>query len=366
VRVETRRWTIEQPHASVDKLKREIGIREAAAMLREGKLVAFPTETVYGLGADARSDEAVKKIFQAKGRPSDNPLIVHIGKREQLDELVSTLPDAGRVLIERFWPGPLTLILPHRGTVAPSVTAGLHTVGVRMPSHPVALALLQEAGLPVAAPSANRSGRPSPTEAEHVWEDLAGKIDGLLDGGPAGVGVESTVVDVTEKVPILLRPGGITLEALQDAVGEVRVEPGLQAETQRPRSPGMKYRHYAPNGEMWLVAGTEADMMRTIQRLADDAASQGRRVGILTTDERLMRYEADWVVSCGRRSEPESVARGLYAALRRFDELGADYILAESFPVDGIWFTVMNRLRKAAEGQIIHAEGSESNRGDSH
>lgn len=364
VQAETKRWTIKQPHASVDALKRDTGIREAANLLREGKLVAFPTETVYGLGADARSEEAVKGIFRAKGRPCDNPLIVHIGRREQLNELAATVPDVGRVLIERFWPGPLTLILPHRGTIASSVTAGLDTVGVRMPSHPVALALLREAGVPVAAPSANRSGRPSPTDADHVWEDLAGRIDGLLDGGPTGVGVESTVVDVTSKVPVLLRPGGITLEALQEVVGEVRVDPGLQEDREQPRSPGMKYRHYAPHGEMWLVTGAEADMMHTIQRLADDAAARGRHVGILTTDERLMRYKADWVVSCGRRSDPASVARGLYAALRRFDELGADYILSEAFPEDGIWFTVMNRLRKAAEGRIIHVKAAVQNHGD--
>lgn len=346
------RWRIE-PNADADELRDHPAISEAARILREGGLVAFPTETVYGLGADARSEEAVSKIFIAKGRPADNPLIVHIGHVSQLEELVRELPPEGEALIRRFWPGPLTLVLPHKGAVARKVTAGLDTVGVRMPSHPVALALLQVSGLPVAAPSANRSGRPSPTDADHVWEDLGDRIDAILDAGPTGVGVESTVVDVAGSTPMLLRPGGVTLEELRETVGEVRVDPALEGEVQQPRSPGMKYRHYAPAGEMWLVDGSGEELVRRIRRLAEEARRAGRKVGILTTEENRFRYEADLVVPCGRRNDPESVARHLYRALREMDRAGVDYILAETFPATGLFHSVMNRLLKAAGGKVI-------------
>lgn len=351
------RWRIES-YGTVDALRKHPAIREAAQILREGGLVAFPTETVYGLGADARSEKAVSRIFTAKGRPGDNPLIVHIGQVSKLRDLIAELPPKGESLIRRFWPGPLTLVLPHKGTVARKVTAGLDTVGVRMPSHPVALALLQESGLPVAAPSANRSGRPSPTEAEHVWEDLGERIDGLLDAGPTGVGVESTVVDVTGPVPLLLRPGGVTLEELRETVGEVRVDPGLEGDEHPPRSPGMKYRHYAPEGEMWLVEGSGEALVQRIRRLAEEARRDGRRVGILTTEENRHRYEADRVVACGRRNEPESVAHHLYRSLREMDRAGVDYILAETFPAEGLFRSVMNRLHKAAGGRVYRADDS--------
>ena len=349
------RWRIE-PKEDVDALGESPAIREAARMLREGKLVAFPTETVYGLGADARSEEAVARIFAAKGRPGDNPLIVHIGRVSQLENLVAKLPPSGEALIRRFWPGPLTLDLPHPGSVAQRVTAGLDTVAVRMPSHPVALALLRTSGLPVAAPSANRSGRPSPTEAEHVWEDLGERIDGLLDAGPTGVGVESTVVDVTGSTPLLLRPGGVTLEELRETVGEVRVDPALEGDAHPPRSPGMKYRHYAPEGELWLVEGSGEALVLRIRRLAEEARRSDRRVGILTTEENRHRYEADRVVVCGRRADPESVARNLYRALREMDRAGVDYILAETFPAEGLFRSVMNRLYKASGGRVVRSD----------
>ncbi|WP_240511924.1 L-threonylcarbamoyladenylate synthase [Paludifilum halophilum] len=349
---QTQCWRVKESKEG-KSLRDHPGIQKAAAMIREGRLVAFPTETVYGLGADATSGEAVTSIFQAKGRPSDNPLIVHIAGADQLDELVSEVPSTGKQLIRRFWPGPLTVILRHRGTVAPPVTAGLDTLGVRVPSHPVALALLREAQRPVAAPSANRSGKPSPTQAEHVWYDLSGRIDALLDGGPTGVGVESTVVDVTREVPVLLRPGGVTLDMIRETVGEIRVDPGIRREGRAPRSPGMKYRHYAPRGELWVVGGSGKDQMQKVQALADQARREGRKVGILTTDEHREAYRAEWVFSCGRRSEPETVARGLYGCLRRFDEVGAEWIVAEAFPPTGVFFSVMNRLMKAAEGQVL-------------
>ncbi|GGE05345.1 threonylcarbamoyl-AMP synthase [Marinithermofilum abyssi] len=351
---QTIRWHVD-PEQSVDTLSRNKDIHEAARMLREGKLVAFPTETVYGLGADAASQEAVSAIYTAKGRPSDNPLIIHIGEKEQLYTLAAEVPPAGEVLMRRFWPGPLTLILPHRGTLAPKVTAGLDTVGVRMPSHPVSLALLRVSGAPVAAPSANRSGKPSPTDADHVWHDLQGRIHGLVDGGPTGVGVESTVVDVTGEVPLLLRPGGITWEELQEAVGEVQVDPAIVQEGTAPRSPGMKYRHYAPQGEMWVVVGEGAAQIRRVQALADEARRQGKKVGIFSTEEHRAYYQADWVLPCGSRQDPASIARELYRGLRRFDQLGADTIVAEGFPPEGLFHSVMNRLSKAAEGRVVQA-----------
>ncbi|MBA4495944.1 L-threonylcarbamoyladenylate synthase [Paenactinomyces guangxiensis] len=337
----------------LDQAKQTDELIRAAKCLREGGLVAFPTETVYGLGADATSEKAVAAIFEAKGRPSDNPLIIHIGSLDQLPLWVADLPVAGQKLVSRFWPGPLTLVLPHRGNIAPNVTAGLPTVAVRMPSHPVALALIQLAEVPVAAPSANRSGRPSPTEASHVWNDLAGRIDLLLDGGAAGVGVESTVVDVTGKTPVLLRPGGVSVEELEQVAETIVIGSSEQYEQGVPRSPGMKYRHYAPRGEVWLLQGKEENVHVCMQKMARDAQGEGHRVGILTTEEHKDKFDADVIVACGRRSDPASVARELYRALRVFDEKQADLILAETFPEQGIFYSVMNRLRKAADGRVI-------------
>jgi L-threonylcarbamoyladenylate synthase len=244
-------------------------------------------------------------------------------------------------------------VLPHRGNIASNVTAGLSTVAIRMPDHPVALALLQAVGFPVAAPSANRSGRPSPTEAKHVFEDLNGKVDILLDGGPTGVGLESTVVDVSGEVPVLLRPGGITLEQLRETIGHVEVDPGFTTHKQPPRSPGMKYRHYAPKGEMWLIRGELDRVHQVMNRLARQSQTEGKRVGILTTEENEGNVSADIVIACGRRENPASVARKLYHALRMFDERGADLILAETFPEQGLFHSVMNRLLKAANGKTM-------------
>lgn len=332
-------------------------IREAAALLRNGELVAFPTETVYGLGADATNDDAVGRIFTAKGRPADNPLIVHVADKGQLSAVVAEVSEVARRLIDRFWPGPLTLVLPHRGTVSARVTCGLPTVAVRMPAHPVARALIAAAGVPVAAPSANRSGKPSPTTAAHVLADLAGRIAGVVDGGPTSVGVESTVLDLTTPVPTILRPGGVTQEELAAVVGEVALDPALVREGEVPRSPGIKYTHYAPAGEMTLVAGAPEVAARHIQRLADEAARRGERVGILTTEDGRHRYRGPHVVvACGRRDDLASVAAALYAALRRFDQEGVTRIYAETFPEEGIGAALMNRLRKAAGGRIVSGD----------
>lgn len=330
-------------------------LEAAAKVIREGGVVAFPTETVYGLGADATSAEAVGRIFEAKGRPSDNPLIVHVADREQLDQVVSLVPPVAERLIERFWPGPLTLVLPKVASVPHAVTGGLETVGVRMPDHPVALALIRAAGLPVAAPSANRSGRPSPTAAEHVLEDLGGRIPLVIDGGETGVGLESTVIDLTIDPPVILRPGGITLEEIAEAIGAVEVAASVDgAEAgEAPRSPGMKYVHYAPKARVILVDGPVLHMQEKIRDLILEFQEEGRRVGIMCGAESRGLYLAQVVMEYGSRGDLAAVASDLFGTLRAFDRHGVDVILVEGVPTTGIGLAIMNRLRRAAGGQVV-------------
>jgi len=352
---ETKVWRVDN---DVENVQSCAQIVDAAALIRQGEAVAFPTETVYGLGANALSNEAVEKIFLAKGRPSDNPLIVHIGDLSQLRMVASEIPERARKLMDTFWPGPLTLILPRTDRVAPLVTAGLDTVGVRMPDHPLALALIREAGVPIAAPSANRSGRPSPTTAAHVYTDLNHRIAGILDGGSTGVGVESTVLDITSEPPVILRPGGITLEQLRQAIGDVQLDPAFRADAaETPRSPGMKYAHYAPEGEMWLVAGNTEAAREKMRELLVEAKQHGRKTGVLAAEESVPFWSgqahADVVLSCGSRQDLPSVAQRLYAVLRQFDEEQVQFIVAEAFPQEGVGMAVMNRLEKAAGGRIV-------------
>lgn len=332
-------------------------LEEGGLILRRGGLVAFPTETVYGLGANALDGQAVQGIFQAKGRPADNPLIVHVAGREAVGSLVKEVPGVAGELMDAFWPGPLTIILPVGKQVPVEVTAGLDTVAVRMPRHPVALGLIRAAGVPVAAPSANTSGRPSPTTAQHVLNDLEGQIDMVLDGGPAGVGVESTVLDLTAPVPMVLRPGGVTPEELSLVLGNVDVDPQARSVNQRegrPRSPGMKYTHYAPRARLLIVEGQAEAVAVKINELAREYRNRGRRVGILSYEESADFTNIGEVILVGRRAQPETVAAKLYAALRRFDETDVDLILAEGIADCGVGLAVMNRLRKAAGGRIIH------------
>lgn len=321
-------------------------IEEAAAALQQGGLVAFPTETVYGLGADGLNGEACRRIYAAKGRPSDNPLILHIGDLAMLGQIAAAVPETAQKLMDAFWPGPMTLIFPKTEAVPLSVTGGLDTVAVRFPSHPVALALIRAAGRPIAAPSANTSGKPSPTRAAHVAEDLGGKIDYLLDGGPCDVGVESTIVDVSSSVPTLLRPGGITLEMLRQVVGRVDVDPAIMekpAPDLRPKAPGMKYKHYAPSCPVILVRGTPEAVVAAV-----NAQSVGKRAGVLCTDETAPLYQAALVRSLGKRTDLAQVARSLFDGLRGLDEAGAEVIFCEVFPTTGEGLAVMNRLQKAA------------------
>ncbi len=337
-------------------------IARAAAILRSGGLVAFPTETVYGLGASALDPQAVAGIFRVKGRPADNPLIVHVAHRRMVYRLASTVSALAEKLMDVFWPGPLTIILPRGKDVPPEVSAGLDTIAIRMPAHQVALDLIRAARLPVAAPSAYLSGRPSPTTAAHVFEDLGEYIDAILDGGPADIGVESTVLDLASPVPVVLRPGGVTVEELRAAVGEVRLDPsaaGAAAEGgegeqahQKPRSPGLKYRHYAPRAPLILVEGDPPQVVAKVRELAADRIAGGQKVGILACAESAGFYEQGKVLVAGSRRRPEQMAARLYGALRHFDELGVDVIIAEGIAPVGLGLAIMNRLRRAAGGRI--------------
>ena len=331
-------------------------LEEAARIIKGGGLVAFPTETVYGLGANALDEKAAKKIYEAKGRPSDNPLIAHVSCFDEVTPLVSRMPEMGRKLAKAFWPGPMTLIFPKSGRVPYGTTGGLETVAIRMPSDPAAAELIRLSGVPIAAPSANTSGRPSPTRAEHVYQDMNGRIEMILDGGPVGIGVESTIVDVTEEIPVLLRPGAVTMEMLREAAGEVRIDPailGPVGPNVRPKAPGMKYRHYAPKADLTLVEGETEAVVSAILRLAREKLDAGSRVGIICTDETRNRYGQGKVVSIGERARKETVAHNLYAVLREFDDLGVEYIFSEGFPENDLGQAIMNRLNKAAGYHII-------------
>lgn len=335
---------------------RDEELLEAAQILRDGGLVAFPTETVYGLGANALDATASAKIYAAKGRPSDNPLIAHISCLDELAPLVSEIPEAGKKLAETYWPGPLTLVFPKSDKVPYGTTGGLDTVAVRMPSDPVANRLIALAGVPVAAPSANTSGRPSPTMAEHVYEDMNGKIEMIIDGGPVGIGVESTIVDVSGEVPMLLRPGAVTMEMLQETVGYVEIDPAIQgppSEDLRPKAPGMKYRHYAPKAALTLVEGKEDAVVAKINDLVKEHLEAGEQVGIICTEETRARYPQGVLRCVGEREHEETIAHNLFAVLREFDDLQVDCIYSESFASDNLGQAIMNRLMKAAGYHVI-------------
>jgi L-threonylcarbamoyladenylate synthase len=335
-------------------------IRIAAQVIQKGGLVAFPTETVYGLGADALNPDAVLALFEAKKRPLDNPPIIHVANASEVYKLVQEVPKKAELLMKKFWPGPLTLVFK-RSSIIPSVTvAGLDTVAIRMPKHKVALALIKLSGLPIAAPSANLAGKPSPTTAKHVYEDLNGRIDVILDGGPANIGVESTVVDLTVDPPMILRPGGTSFEALKKILGDVKLHPFVQAEEELPlekiRSPGMKHRHYAPNAEVILVEGAIAAVTSKIKELSEFYRLKGAKVGILATDETQAAYKADVVRSLGSRFNLAVVAQNLFRLLREVDAENVDVIIAEGVSSEGVGLAIMNRLRKASGYHIIKAE----------
>ncbi|MBQ8506724.1 MAG: threonylcarbamoyl-AMP synthase [Clostridia bacterium] len=327
----------------------------AAGLIRSGKLVGIPTETVYGLGANALDPEAVASIFEAKGRPGDNPLIVHIAEISELRPLIAAEPsENARKLMEAFWPGPLTLIFPRSEKVPLRTTGGLNTVAVRMPAHPVAREVIRMSGLPIAAPSGNRSGRPSPTTAAHMFEDMDGRIDLILDGGESDVGVESTVVDMTGDVPRILRPGGVTPEQIEAVCGGCIVDSAVMRplkENEKPRSPGMKYRHYAPAGQLTIFRGKPEKVIGEICATYDQALSEGHRPLILALEESIPHYGNRRLESLGR--DAQEMAHAIFAALRDADHLHADVILSEGIETEGIGLAVMNRLGRAAAFHIV-------------
>jgi len=332
-------------------------MQRAAELLKHGKLVAFPTETVYGLGANGLDAEAVAKIYQAKGRPSDNPLILHIANQQELIPLVTKIPPNAQVLIDKYWPGPLTVILKRTNIVPDIVSGGLDTVAVRLPASTVARELIARAGMPIAAPSANTSGRPSPTSAQAVRADLDGRIDAIIDTGVCDIGLESTVVDCTTPVPTLLRPGGITLEMLIETLGEVEIDPALNGNSENvPRSPGMKYTHYAPSAPMTLFEGKYSQVADLLLGEIKTALTAGQKVGVIVSAETARRLPSTVVTAVyGSRHHVDEIAINLYTALRFFDDKPVDVIFTEGIAEEGLGLAVMNRLRKASGYQIIKA-----------
>ncbi|MCI9373419.1 MAG: threonylcarbamoyl-AMP synthase [Lachnospiraceae bacterium] len=331
-------------------------LRQAGEIIKAGGLVAFPTETVYGLGGDALNPDSSRKIYEAKGRPSDNPLIVHICRMEDLPYLVKEIPEAAKKLADAFWPGPLTMIFRKSPAVPTETTGGLATVAVRMPSHKTALSFIREAGGYVAAPSANRSGKPSPTCAKYVEEDMAGRIEMILDGGDVEIGLESTIVDMTEEIPVILRPGYITKEMLEEALGSVREDGTMMSDEsgQAPKAPGMKYRHYAPKGSLVIVDGEEARVTAYINEQLERLRREGHRTGVIGTDATIARYRGDVCKSAGSREDENTIAKELYRILREFDDEEVTAIFSESFDTAGIGQAIMNRLLKAAGHHMIH------------
>lgn len=329
-------------------------LKEAGEIIKKGGLVAFPTETVYGLGGDALNENSSGKIYHAKGRPSDNPLIIHICRMEDLPRIVKEIPDAAKKLAAAFWPGPLTMIMNKSDKVPYATTGGLDTVAVRMPEHKTALRFIQEAGGYVAAPSANISGKPSPTLAKYVAEDMDGRIEMIIDGGEIGIGLESTIIDLTEKVPMILRPGYITKEMLEAVLGEVRVDKTILDDSsgQAPKAPGMKYRHYAPKGDLTIINGQQERVIAEINRRVQHMQQEGKKAGVIGTDDTVAFYRADSVKSAGNRADEETIAHALYRILREFDDEDVTVIYSEAFDKTmengGIGQAIMNRLLKAA------------------
>lgn len=333
---------------------REI-IKRAGEALRKGRLVAFPTETVYGLGADGLNEEAVKNIFRAKGRPQDNPLILHIDSLEMLEKLALDISEESLSLIEEFWPGPLTIIFKRTSLVPNIITGGLDTVAIRMPENKLARDIIREAKTPIAAPSANTSGRPSPTKASHVYEDLESKVDYIVDGGTTGIGLESTVIDMSEEVPTILRPGAIGLEDIRRVIPSAVEDLSLVDDSKEivPKSPGQKYRHYAPNKEMILFVGSNDFMVRSINESIESYRKSGKKVGVIATDENLKLYTGARLISLGSQEDKPSIAHNLFDVYRKFNTEDVDIILSESVEEIGLGRAIMNRMKKACGGKII-------------
>ena len=330
-------------------------INEAGNIIKSGGTVAFPTETVYGLGADALNGEAVKKIFLAKGRPQDNPLIIHVSSKK-IEKFVKDVPPVAEKLMDKFWPGPMTIILNKKDIVPDETSAGLSTIGVRMPNSEIALKLIEAAGVPIAAPSANISGRPSPTDVERCIEDLDGKIDYILGGERSDIGVESTIVDCTVNPPMVLRPGGITLEMLRTVDENIVIDEALKKKPSadlKPKAPGMKYRHYAPKAKLKIISGKNEKTVEKMCKMLENYIKNNSKVAIITTDENIDRFKNCEVLSLGRKYDLNEIAKNLFETLRKCDDLGVQYILCQGFEENGVGLAIMNRLNKAAGYDIL-------------
>jgi L-threonylcarbamoyladenylate synthase len=348
--LETEIIKIDRKNIDIEKIK------YAAGVINSGGIVVFPTETVYGLGANGLNEEAVRKVFIAKGRPQDNPLILHISHKDELSRLVKKIPPDAHKLMTEFWPGPLTLIFEKSGIVPKVITAGLDTVAIRMPRDPIANMLIRESRVPIAAPSANISGKPSGTDARHVIEDLKGKVDVILDAGDSEVGLESTVLDITVQPPVLLRPGGVTIEALERVAGRIIIDKamGKLSSNEIPRSPGMKYRHYSPDADVYVINGELDKVVSKINEILAVNNGKGIKTGVLATDQTMCKYVVENILSMGDRNCPETIARNLFRLLREMDERHVDVILVEAVDSKGIGFAVMNRLKKASGQKIVN------------
>ncbi|ACD52529.1 MULTISPECIES: L-threonylcarbamoyladenylate synthase [Clostridium] len=330
-------------------------IKEAAKVIKDGGIVAFPTETVYGLGSDALNEDAVKKIFIAKGRPQDNPLIVHVASKN-IQSLVEDIPDIAQKLIDKYWPGPLTLILKKKSIIPNITSADLDTIGIRMPNNEIALKLIEMSNTVIAAPSANISGRPSPTDVERCIEDLSGKVDCIVGGDKSNIGLESTILDCTVNPPLVLRPGGITLEMLKDIDNRIEIDGAIMKKSTddlKPKAPGMKYRHYAPKAKVKIISGERKKTIEKMKEMVDYYIDNNKKVCILTIEENEKEYNKGIKVVLGSRENLLMVAQNLFESLRKCDDLGADIILAEAYEEKGVGIAIMNRLNKAAGFDII-------------
>lgn len=341
----------------MDEQSIEESLKTAGQLIASGETVVFPTETVYGLGANALDEEAVKKIFIAKGRPGDNPLIVHICDKNEVEKLVLSIPEKANMLMDAFWPGPLTMIMKRSEIVPDVVTAGLDTVAVRLPSGMIARELIKSAGVPIAAPSANISGRPSPTKGEHVLEDMLGKVSGILIHEDVEVGLESTVIDMTTEPPTLLRPGGVTVKDLETVIGKIALSPNITEDIipEKVMSPGMKYTHYSPKGEVVIVKGKNSEeKAEKIESQIKQLVRNGEKsFGVLASDETIDLYKKGIILSLGSLNEPKELSKNLFDRLRAFDELDVKYIFAEDITVNNDTLALINRLYKSAGYRFI-------------
>ncbi len=337
---------IDVNNINVEELKKQ------AELLKEGKTVIFPTETVYGLGANALDENAVKKIYEAKGRPSDNPLIVHIYDREEVRDLAKDISNKAKIVMDKFWPGPITIILNKKDIVPNTTSGGLDTVAIRMPSHKIARELIKQSGLPIAAPSANISGRPSPTKANHVKEEMDGRVSGIVLGGNCDFGLESTVLDLTGEVPMILRPGSITKEDLEEVLGEVLVDPSLlkKEDNKKAKAPGMKYTHYSPDADVYIVSGNDKDVINKINQIIRENSENGIKSGVMCVEKNKKLYEGE-VISLGNTLE--EVGSNLFDVLREMDKRNVDIVYSEAFEMTGVGQAIMNRLLKSAGYKVI-------------